>query len=75
MKFLEGKFVIDKLDNITNIFNDKFETIEVDGQKKTKLKEALTMDECQYIWLELWKLKNDMVTTLSEEYPELGADK
>ena len=75
MKFLECKFVIDKLDNITNIFNDKFETIEVDGQKKTKLKEALTMDECQYIWLELWKLKNDMVTTLSEEYPELGADK
>ena len=75
MKFLEGKFVIDKLDNITNIFNDKFETIEVDGQKKTKLKEALTMDECQYIWLELWKLKNDMVTTLSPEYPELGADK
>jgi len=75
MKFLEGKFVIDKLDNITNIFNDKFETIEVDGQKKTKLKEALTMDECQYIWLELWKLKNDMVTTLSAEYPELGADK
>ena len=75
MKFLEGKFVIDKLDNITNIFNDKFETIEVDGQKKTKLKEALTMDECQYIWLELWKLKNDKVTTLSAEYPELGADK
>ena len=75
MKFLECKFVIDKLDNITNIFNDKFETIEVDGQKKTKLKEALTMDECQYIWLELWKLKNDMVTTLSAEYPELGADK
>ena len=75
MKFLEGKFVIDKLDNITNIFNDKFETIEVDGQKKTKLKESLTMDECQYIWLELWKLKNDMVTTLSAEYPELGADK
>ena len=58
-----------------DIFNDKFETIEVDGQKKTKLKEALTMDECQYIWLELWKLKNDMVTTLSAEYPELGADK
>ena len=75
MKFLEGKFVIDKLDNITSIFNNKFETVEVDGQKKTKLKEALTMDECQYVWLELWKLKNDMVTTLSAEYPELGVDK
>ena len=75
MKFLEGKFVIDKLDNITNIFNDKFETIEVDGQKKTKLKEALTMDECQYIWLELWKLKNDIITTISAEYPDIGAEK
>ena len=57
------------------MFNNKFETVEVDGQKKTKLKEALTVDECQYVWLELWKLKNDMVTTLSAEYPELGADK
>ena len=75
MKFLEGKFVIDKLDTITTVFNNKFETVEVDGQKKTELKEALTVDECQYVWLELWKLKNDMVTTLSAEYPELGADK
>ena len=28
MKFLEGKFVIDKLDTITTVFNNKFETVK-----------------------------------------------
>ena len=75
LKFLEGKFVLDKLDLMTAIFNEKFETIDVDGKKKHLIKEGLTKEESQIIWLELWKLKNDIITTISAEYPEIGAEK
>lgn len=75
LKFLEGKFVLDKLDLMTAIFNEKFETIDVDGKKKHQIKEGLTKEESQIIWLELWKLKNDIITTISAEYPEIGAEK
>lgn len=75
LKFLEGKFVLDKLDLITAIFNEKFETVEVDGKKKHQIKEGLSKDESQVVWLELWKLKNDIITTISAEYPDIGAEK
>lgn len=75
MKFLEGKFVLDKLDLMTSVFNEKFETIEVDGKKKHQIKDGLTKEESQVLWLELWKLKNDIITTISAEYPEIGAEK
>ena len=75
LKFLEGKFVLDKLDLMTAIFNEKFETVDVDGKKKHQIKEGLTKEESQVIWLELWKLKNDIITTISAEYPEIGAEK
>ena len=60
---------------MTAIFNEKFETIDVDGKKKHQIKEGLTKEESQIIWLELWKLKNDIITTISAEYPEIGAEK
>ena len=60
---------------MTSVFNEKFETIEVDGKKKHQIKDGLTKEESQVLWLELWKLKNDIITTISAEYPEIGAEK